>query len=350
MSAHLFILWSCYFCVFRIYCILRRAVKPFLSFFSRSSAPSVLNSSSRWETHLYLSPASADRYVAVDCLWSPARKVTASLQLAAKAAIAAIAPAALACTFVLSAANRPPLDSAPDAAICPVVYRLDESPSPRGYHYAFFGNAFFINEQGYLLTDAHVLETFRDGGQPYLIVRRPNAPPRLLQANIVATDPPHDVAILRVTPNPFAANFRVAFLQLATDPATPGQSVIAVSLHPSHLQDAQSLEAPREDRFPSQVLSFESTQLEKSATAAKVFLLSHPVTRGQSGSPVLTSDSHAVVGIIEGRWLRSLSAAAANSTSQADSIPGAATPIEYAIALLQRQSIPWHAPSTSAKK
>ena len=99
-------------------------------------------------------------------------------------------------------AGTPPGGS-PDAAICPVVYRLDESPSPRGYHYAFFGNAFFINEQGYLLTDAHVLETFRDGGQPYLIVRRPNAPPRLLQASIVATDAPHDVAILRVTPNPF---------------------------------------------------------------------------------------------------------------------------------------------------
>ena len=265
-----------------------------------------------------------------------------------KRTIAALLLAALASTLGLFAANRPPQDPAPDAAICPVVYRLDESPSPRGYHYAFFGNAFFINEQGYLLTDAHVLETFRDGGQPSLIVRRPNAPPRLLQASIVATDPQHDVAILRVTPNPFAGNYRVAFLPLATDPATPGQSVIALSLHPHHLQDAQSLEAPREDRAPGQVLSYESTQLETSAPAAKVFLLSHPVTRGQSGSPVLTADSRAVVGIIEGRWLRSVSAAAANSPSQAASIPGAATPIEYAIALLQRQSIPWHSQSASS--
>jgi hypothetical protein len=246
-----------------------------------------------------------------------------------------------ACIFALAAANRLPQNAAPDAAICPVVYRLDESPSPRGYHYAFFGNAFFINEQGYLLTDAHVLETFRDGGQPYLIVRRPNAPPRLLQATIVATDLPHDVAILRVTPNPFTGKYRVAFLPLATDPAAPGQSVLALSLHPTHLQDAQSLEAPREDRSPGQVLSYESTQLEKSAPAARVFLLSHPVTRGQSGSPVLTSDCRAVVGIIEGRWLRSLSAAA-KSPAQVSTIPGAATPIEYAIALLQRQAISWH--------
>ena len=268
--------------------------------------------------------------------------MTASFHRVTKAASAALSLATFVCNLGLYADSRAAGDAAPDAAICPVVYRLDESPSPRGYHYAFFGNAFFINDQGYLLTDAHVLETFRDGGQPYLIVRRPNAPPRLLQATIVATDPPHDVAILRVTPNPFAGNFRVSFLPLATDPAIPGQSVIALSLHPNHLQDAQSLEAPREDRSPGQVLSYESTQLEKSAPAAKVFLLSHAVTRGQSGSPVLTADSHAVVGIIEGRWLRSLSAAAAKSPSQAASIPGAATPIEYAIALLQRQSIPWH--------
>jgi len=256
--------------------------------------------------------------------------------------------AAFACALGLFAVERPPEPTAPDAAICPVVYRLDESPSPRGYHYAFFGNAFFINEQGYLLTDAHVLETFRDGSQPYLIVRRPNAPPRLLQATIVATDLQHDVAILRVTPNPFAGSFRVTFLPLATDPAAPGQSVIALSLHPNHLQDAQSMEAPREDRSPGQVLSYESTQLQESAPAAKVFLLSHTVARGQSGSPVLTADSRAVVGMIEGRWLRSLSAAAAKSPSLAASIPGAATPIEYAIALLQRQSIPWHAQSVSA--
>jgi S1-C subfamily serine protease len=274
--------------------------------------------------------------------------VTASVHHKTKAAIAALSLAALACNLVLFADNRPAGDIAPDAAICPAVYRLDESPSPRGYHYAFFGNAFFINEQGYLLTDAHVLETFRNGGQPYLIVRRPNAPPRLLQATIVATDPQHDVAILHVTPNPFAGNFRVTFLPLATDPAAPGQSVIALSLHPNHLQDAQSLEAPREDRSPGQVLSYQSTQLEKSAPAARVFLLSHAVTRGQSGSPVLAADSRAVVGMIEGRWLRSLSAAAAKSPNQASSIPGAATPIEHAIALLQRQSIPWHSQSVSA--
>jgi len=181
-------------------------------------------------------------------------------------------------------------------------------------------------------------------------VRRPNAPPRLLPASIVATDPGHDVAILRVTPNPFTGNYRVAYLPLAAEPATPGQSVLALSLHPVHLQDAQSLEAPREDRSPGTILSYESTQLEKSAPAARLFLLSHAVERGQSGSPVLDSNSQAVVGIIEGRWLRSAPlAAAATSPAQVSAVPGSATPIEYAIALLQREHVSWHSLSPAPK-
>ena len=208
------------------------------------------------------------------------------------------------------------------------MYRLDESPSPRGYHYAFFGNAFFINEQGYLLTDAHVLETFRDGGQAFLIVRRPSSPPRLLQAAIVVTDPEHDIAVLRSCP-----------LHRSRHPRPPNNRPFAPSQSPSRRPKPGS---PARRPPPGQIISYESTQPEKSAPAAKIFLLSHPVIRGQSGSPVLALDSQAAVAIIEGRWLRSVSAAAAKSPSQAASMPGAATPIEYAIALLQRHGIAWH--------
>ena len=258
--------------------------------------------------------------------------------------------ALLVCLFGCLAAGAASEDLADDAslsaAICPVVYQLEQSPSSHGYRYSFFGNAFFINEQGYLLTAAHVLETFRDGGQPYILVSRPNSPPRLLQAAIVAVDSEHDVAILLATPNPFAGNHKVAFLPLAPDPAFRGQSVIALSLHPPKLQNAHTFEVPREDRSSGEVLSYESTQLEKSAPAADVFLLSHPVTLGQSGSPVLALDSRAVVGLVEGRWLRSSAVSIAKSSSLSSSTPGAAIPIRYAIALLQRQSISWHTPQS----
>ena len=237
-------------------------------------------------------------------------------------------------------------DASLSAAICPVVYQLEQSPSSHGYRYSFFGNAFFINEQGYLLTVAHVLETFRDGGQPYILVSRPNSPPRLLQAAIIAVDSEHDVAVLLGTPNPFAGNHKVAFLPLASDPAFRGQAVIALSLHPPKLQNAHTFQAPQEDRSSGEVLSYESTQLEKSAPSADVFLLSHPVARGQSGSPVLTLDSRAVVGLVEGRWLRSSTISIAKSSSRSISTPGAAIPIRHAIALLQRQSISWHTPQS----
>jgi hypothetical protein len=237
-------------------------------------------------------------------------------------------------------------DTSLSAAVCPVVYQLDQSPSSRGYHYSFFGNAFFINEQGYLLTVAHVLETFRDGGQPYILVSRPNSPPRLLQAAIIAVDAEHDVAILRATPNPFEGKHKVTFLPLAPGPATRGQAVIALSLHPPKLQNAHTFQAPQEDRSSGEVLSYESTQLEKSAPSADVFLLSHPVTRGQSGAPVVALDSRSVVGLVEGRWLRPSAVSIAKSSSVSPSTPGAAVPIRYAIALLQRQSISWHTPQS----
>lgn len=234
------------------------------------------------------------------------------------------------------------------SAVCPIVYQLDQSPSSLGYRYSFFGNGFFINEQGYLLTVAHVLETFRDGGQPYILVSRRNGPPLLLKSSIIATDSEHDVAILRAAPNPFDSTYKVAFLPLSSDPASPGQAVLALSLHPPKQQNAHTFEIPREDRFSGEVLSYESTKLDKSAPATEIFLLSHAVNLGQSGSPVLSLDSHAVVGLVEGRWLRSSAVSFSRSSLQRSENPGAAIPIRYAIALLQRESILWHAPGSQS--
>jgi S1-C subfamily serine protease len=249
----------------------------------------------------------------------------------------------LLCLLAVAAPQVLSGDTSLSSAVCPIVYKLDNSPGSRGYHYSFFGNAFFVNEQGYLLTVAHVLDNFRDGGQPYILVRRPNSPPRLVQANIIAVDHEHDVAILRANPNPFAAGYKITFLSLASDPAQRGQSVIALSLHPPNVQSAHTFEIPVEDRSQGEVLSFETTQLEKAAPAAEVFLLSHPVTLGQSGSPVLALDSSAVVGLIEGRWLRSASAIALKNGST----PGAAVPIQYAIELLQQHTIGWRTQRSS---
>jgi len=238
-------------------------------------------------------------------------------------------------------------DDSPIASVCPVVYPDDQSPAARGYHYTFFGNAFFINNEGYLLTVAHVLETFRDGGDPYILVNRPNSPPQLLKVTVIAKDLEHDVAILRATPNPFGGKYQVASLALASEPAAKGQSVLALSLHPQKLQNAYSFDSTREDSSPGKVLTYESTQLEKSAPAVDVFLLSHPVVKGQSGSPVLAVESHAVVGLVEGLWLRGTPVSVAKSSALPTSTPGAAIPIRYAIELLEQHGIAWRTAKSS---
>jgi hypothetical protein len=270
---------------------------------------------------------------------SPRKRTTTSRPTYLAMALACVlAWLTVAVAYSAGSADDPSLSS----AVCPIVYQLDQSPSSRGYHYSFFGNGFFINEEGYLLTAAHVLENFRDGGQPYILVSRPNSPPQLLKANIIAVDLEHDVAIMRAATNPFASRYKVIFLPLSSEPAATGQSVLALSLHPPKQRSANTFEVPREDRFSGEVLSYETTQLDKSAPAAEVFLLSHPVNLGQSGSPVLSQTSGAVVGLVEGRWLRSSPVSIAKGSSASSSVPGAAVPVRHAVALLKRESIPWH--------
>ena len=292
------------------------------------------------------------------------------------------------------------------AAVCPVVYQLDDSPGNRGYHYIFYGNAFFINRDGYLLTAAHVLSEFHNGGQPSVLVRLTSAPPRLLKTEVVGVDPEHDVAILRATPNPFAgphSPYDVIALPLGAAKPNIGDGVEATALRPEHLKDPHTFELPIADTYPAIVLNYLSIALNphpeasiplistpskdvaslaplpdrssdesagikfaaprslgKSQVQTDLFLFSHEVERGQSGAPVALLATHQVVGIIEGRWLhpaasplarpatnpgsKSSSGSAASSHNPPpppDLTQGAAIPIPYALALLQKNHIRW---------
>jgi S1-C subfamily serine protease len=224
-------------------------------------------------------------------------------------------------------------------AICPIVYPADETPGARGYQYAFYGNAFFINRQGYLLTAAHVLHSFSNGGQPYILLQRGDAPPQMLKTEVVAVDPEHDVAVLRATPNPFAGNYQVAFLSLREGAAARGDGVIVAALRPSRRQP-RSFETELQDRSGAQVVDYESSQLEKGMGETDLLLFNHEVILGQSGAPVLSADGHEVVGFIEGQWLRT-AAGLALQMEQGVTAMGAAVPIRYAIAVLREKGISW---------
>src|SRR6516162_2527146 len=211
---------------------------------------------------------------------------------------------AMSCGLVANAASVNPADDAALlASICPLVYPLDQFPTERGYRYLFFGNAFFINEEGYLVTAAHVVDAFRGGGRPYILVGIPNGPPRLQEAELVAEDLEHDVAILRATRNPFVGQHNVAFMSLSTERPAPGQPVMTASLLPSDLPDPHTSEAPTEIRSQGQVVDYQF-HAESEGADSELLLFDQKVVPGQSGSPVLSADSQEVVGIVVGQWLR----------------------------------------------
>ena len=238
--------------------------------------------------------------------------------------------------------ERPADDAALLAAVCPVVYPLDQLPTERGYRYFFFGNAFFINENGYLITAAHVVSSFRDGGRPYILVGSPRGPRRLQQAELVAEDVEHDVAILRATPNPFEGQHNVAFMPLSAERPSPGKPVMAVSLLPSDPSDSSTSEDPTEIRSEGQVVDYQF-HAESEGAGSELLLFNQQVVPGQSGSPVLSADSREVVGVVVGQWLRpAVVHFGASAKQQLVMSPGAALRSHYVIALLHRQGISWH--------
>ena len=260
--------------------------------------------------------------------------------------------AAIACILWLSATHSasaaPTDDAALSAALCPIVYPVDPVPSERGHRYLFYGNGFFINEQGYLITVAHVLSQIR-GGQPYILLRPPAGPPRFIPATLVALDRDHDVAILRAAPNPFEAGLKVGFLPLAGDPLARGRAVLAASISPSKPLDAHTLDASVDERSSGELFDFQFSQLEKGRSDTELLLFNHQVRPGQSGAPLVSAGSQGVIGLVEGQWLRSnsvLLAAAAHADAQG---VGAAVSIHYAIALLQQKNIAWHNASEDSR-
>jgi hypothetical protein len=102
---------------------------------------------------------------------------------------------------------------------------------------------------------------------------------------------------------------------------------------------------PVQDWSSAQILGFVQTHEEKNLPETDLFVFSHEVQKGQSGSPVILAVTHEVIGLVDGRWLRpsSFSLPAANG---ARSVPyvgplGAAVPIDYLLTLLQKNSVTW---------
>jgi TonB family protein len=237
-----------------------------------------------------------------------------------------------------------PADPTIPAALCQVVYPLDQTPE-EGYRYMFLGNAFFINDQGYLITAAHLLTYFKHGGEPYILVGPREGPRRMVEAPIVAADWEHDVAVLRATPNPFKGSKKIGYLPLSAEMPNTGSGVLTASLRPEDAENAHTSKPPLEDFSSGKVIRYQLFR-EQGLGEKELVLYDGQVVAGQSGSPLVSAETHGVVGVVVGRWLHPAVIPAGTDSGHETISPGAALRIHYAIGLLEQTHVAWQMASS----
>jgi len=212
-----------------------------------------------------------------------------------------------------------------------VVELVAIGPGPSDQTSVCSGTGFLVNEDGYLVTSAHVVAEAQRclaGTAGAKILARllsplPRASPAVACA-VAALDQVHDLAVLKLS-RPLgkeASDPRGAFISLHPGDIEPGTS-IGVRGHPSLAWQPRIQEG--------HVTLVEKLPLsETSAELCQVLVLDIALEKGASGSPVYLLADGAVVGIVEQRDVLRPDWTVAAS-------------IGYAIDLLDRYHIRWHA-------
>lgn len=229
--------------------------------------------------------------------------------------------------FALRAAAQVPDGN--DLATGAVVELLAVGPGENQNNRQCGGTGFFVNEEGYILTNAHVVdeaERCLKTGAGVKIVVRLSAPgrkaARAVSCDRVGVDEVHDLAVLKTEQslNADSAGEALPFVRLDLSEVKNGAAV-TVSGYPLFAWNAvtQSGSVGRRD---SQRLS------KLSPEPSEVLVLNLSLRPGNSGSPVYLDSGGGVVGIVEGRERGSETLA---------------VPVRYAVKLLNCLKVEWHA-------
>lgn len=185
---------------------------------------------------------------------------------------------------------------------------------------------FLVNEAGYILTNAHVVEEARHclavSAEGKIVAKFAGSGSRAeaVSCDVVGTDEAHDLAVLKLERLP-AGEGRVDFVVLDAREVGEGTPV-AVTGH------SASTWQPTTER--GNVIRHVPLALnESSSEKTEVFILNIPLRRGASGSPVYLLSGSAVVGVVSRQ----------NPSRPAETV---AVPVRYSIELLNRLGVRWH--------
>ena len=204
-----------------------------------------------------------------------------------------------------------------------IVELIAIGPGEHGKNRECQATGFLVNEDGYILTNAHVVDEARNclaGATPQRMLAKPvTAEPSTAEAvscDVVIVDDLHDLAVLKAR-RPLGREY----FPLESAEVENGTEV-AVTGHPAFAWHAET-RAGRVVGRGSMALS------DTSSAKSDVLVVDIPLLKGASGSPVYRTSDESVVGVIERKDLQH---------------PGRtiAVPIRYAIELLDRAGVKWH--------
>ncbi len=215
-------------------------------------------------------------------------------------------------------------------AIPAVVQLMAIGPGESGKNRECSATGFLINEEGYILTNAHVIEQAQHCLAATVrakIVAKFATPQSeiatAVSCDIVGLDGLHDLAVMKTERalQTDLAGSRIALVALDSAEVAVGTPVF-VTGHPAFAWHALTQSG--------KIICRRSLRLlENSAEPTEVIVLNIPLRVGNSGSPVYLEAGGGVIGVVE---------------RQDPGHPSysVAVPIRYAIALLNRHGVRWH--------